>query len=153
MVHVLVVGGSNEYSGAPALAALSALRSGVDISTVACPNSVASPIKYHSPDLIVKSLSENYINFDDTSKILELSKKADAMVIGCGIGIEEETGHALNEMIEKIQNPMVIDADALKILDLDSISEYRNEIVLTPHKAEFKALFGVDVPEKLKSKK
>jgi NAD(P)H-hydrate epimerase len=150
--NVLVVGGSNEYSGAPALAALSALRSGVDISMVACPTSVASSIRSYSPDLIVKGLSDNYINFNDTSKILELSKKADSMVIGCGIGMEEETSLALNEMIEKIQNPIVIDADALKILDSDLISGHRNEIVLTPHKAEFKAFFGVDIPEKLSQK-
>ena len=39
------------------------------------------------------------------------------MVIGCGIGLEEETSLALNEMIEKIRKPIVIDADALKILD------------------------------------
>jgi len=150
--NVLIVGGSNEYSGAPALAALSALRSGVDISIVACPNSVAFPIRSYSPDLIVKGLSDNYINFDDTSKILELSKKADSMVIGCGMGMEEETSLALNEMMEKIQNPIVIDADALKILDSDLISEHPNEIVLTPHKAEFKAFFGVDIPEKLSQK-
>ena len=150
--NVLVVGGSTDYSGAPALAALSALRSGVDISIVACPNCVASPIRSYSPDLIVKGLSDNYINFDDTSKILDLSKKANSMVIGCGIGLEEETSLALNEMIEKIQKPIVIDADALKILDSKSLSKHRNEIVLTPHKAEFKAFFGVDIPEKLSQK-
>ncbi len=150
--NVLIVGGSNEYSGAPALAALSALRSGVDISTVACPNSVASPIRSYSPNLIVRGLSDYYINFDDTSKILELSKKADSMVIGCGIGMKEETALALNEMIEKIQKPIVIDADALKILNSDLISEHRNEIILTPHKSEFKAFFGIDIPENLNQK-
>ncbi len=150
--YVLVVGGSNEYSGAPALAAMSALRSGVDISTVICPNSVASTIRSYSPDLIVRNLSDNYINFDDTSKILELSTRADSMVIGCGMGVEEETKLALNEMIEKIRKPSVIDADALKILNSDIISKNKNEMVLTPHKAEFKAFFGVDVPKKLSQK-
>jgi ADP-dependent NAD(P)H-hydrate dehydratase / NAD(P)H-hydrate epimerase len=149
---VLVVGGSNEYSGAPILAALSALRSGTDISTIACPNNVASPIRSYSPDLIVKSLSDNYINFDDTSRILELATNADSLVIGCGIGLKEETGLALDEMIEKINKPMVIDADALKILDSDLISKNKNEIVLTPHKSEFKAFFGIDVPDKLTQK-
>lgn len=149
---VLVVGGSRDYSGAPALAAISSLRSGVDLSVVACPKRVVSSIRSYSPDLIVKGLSNNYINFDDTSKILELSEDADVMVIGCGIGREEETGLALNEMIEKIQMPIVIDADALKILDLDLIREYKNQMVLTPHKAEFKDFFGIDVPEKLSQK-
>ena len=46
------------------------------------------------------------------------------MILGCGIGRKEETGLALNEMIEKIQIPIVIDADALKILDMDLIKKY-----------------------------
>jgi hydroxyethylthiazole kinase-like uncharacterized protein yjeF len=150
--RVLIVGGSSEYSGAPALAALSSLRSGADLSVVACPKSVASPIRSYSLDLIVKSLSDNYITFDDTSRLLELSEEADVMVLGCGIGREEETGLALNEMIEKLQVPIIIDADALKILDLDVISKYRSEIILTPHKAEFKAFFGIGVPENLNQK-
>jgi ADP-dependent NAD(P)H-hydrate dehydratase / NAD(P)H-hydrate epimerase len=147
--NLLVLGGSKDYSGAPALAAISALRSGVDISVIACPKCVTSTIRSYSPDLIVKSLSNNYVTFDDTAKILELSKNANSMVIGCGIGREEETGLALTEMIEKINMPIVIDADALKLLNLDLIKHYRNEVILTPHKAEFKAFFGVDVPKKL----
>jgi ADP-dependent NAD(P)H-hydrate dehydratase / NAD(P)H-hydrate epimerase len=150
--RLIVVGGSNDYSGAPAFAAMSALRSGVDISTVACPSSVLSPIRSYSPDIIVRGLSNNYINFDDTSKILELSEDVDAMVLGCGIGRKEETRFAINEMVEKITLPIVIDADALKMLNLDLIKNYRNHIVLTPHKAEFKSLFGFDIPEKLNKK-
>lgn len=149
---VLVVGGSKEYSGAPALAALAALRSGVDLSVVACPGSVASPIRSYSPDLIVKGLSSEYIHFDDTSKILRLCEDADSMVLGCGIGREDETGLALDEMVEKIQIPIVIDADALKIMDPKTIKACKNEIVLTPHKAEFKAFFGQKVFDSLDKK-
>ena len=39
---VLVIGGSEDYSGAPAFAGLSALRSGVDLSIIACPRSVSA---------------------------------------------------------------------------------------------------------------
>ena len=147
--RVLIVGGSTDYSGAPAMAAISSIRSGADLSVVACPNSIVSSIRSYSPDLIVKGLSDNYINFDDTSKILELTEDADVMVMGCGIGREEETRLALNEMIEKIQMPVVIDADALKIMDVNLIREYKNQMVLTPHKAEFKAFFGIDIPKNL----
>lgn len=146
---VIVVGGSKEYSGAPAFAALSALRAGVDISVVACPESVTSPIRSYSPDLIVQGLSNDYIQFDDTSKILKLSQTSDAMVIGCGIGREDETGLVLDEMLEKIQIPLVIDADALKIIDNNSIKNSKNEIVLTPHRAEFKAFFDNEIPDNL----
>ncbi len=150
--RLLVVGGNRDYSGAPALAAMSALRSGVDLAVVTCPSTVVSPIRSYSPDLIVKGLSDDYLHFDDIGKILKLTGGADAMVLGCGIGREEETGLALNEMIEKIQIPMVIDADALRLLDINVIKGLGNKIVLTPHKSEFKSVFGLDVPENLEEK-
>jgi NAD(P)H-hydrate epimerase len=150
--RVLVLGGSENYSGAPALAALSALRSGVDIATVACPKSVSSSIRSYSPDLIVRDLSEEYVRFEDSSDILEMSDNADSVVIGCGIGIKDETGLVLNEMVEKIQKPMVLDADALKIVDNNVVNDADKNIVLTPHKAEFKAFFDVDIPKDLDNK-
>ncbi len=149
---VLVVGGSKDYSGAPALAAMSALRSGADLSVVACSSSVVNPIRSYSPDIIVKGLSKNYIQPNDSSKILKLSENADVVVVGCGIGMNEETGLVLNEMIEKIKIPLVIDADALKLIDHNSINNVGKKIVLTPHKAEFKAFFGITVPEDLDNK-
>ncbi|WP_414470299.1 NAD(P)H-hydrate dehydratase [Methanobacterium sp. ACI-7] len=148
---VLVVGGSYDYSGAPALAALSAFKSGVDLVYVACPQSVASTIRSYSMDLIVKTLSEEFIVSEDAPKIIELSKRADAIVIGCGMSREEETGAALNKFVKEIEKPMLLDADALKLVDLDLIKEKEN-VVVTPHSTEFKALFGISLPETLEYK-
>lgn len=150
--RVLVLGGSENYSGAPALASMSALRSGVDTAMIACPAIVSSSIRSYSPDLIVKSLSKKYIRFEDSSDILEMSDDVDSIVIGCGIGINNETGLVLNEMIEKIQKPIVLDADALKIVDKNVIIDSDRKIVLTPHKAEFKAFFDVNIPKNLDDK-
>lgn len=150
--RVLVLGGSENFSGAPSLAAMSALRSGVDIAVVACPETVSGPIRSYSPDLIVKSLSKDYVCFEDSSNILEMSDDADSIVIGCGIGTKDETGLVLNEMVEKIQKPLVLDADALKIVDKNVLSVSDKQIVITPHKAEFRAFFNVDVPENLDDK-
>jgi len=150
--RLLVVGGSKDYSGAPAIAAMSSLKSGADLAVVACPSSVSTPIRSYSPDLIVKSLTGDYIHTKDVDKILELSTHADAIVVGCGAGTEDGTVEALNQLIEKVGKPLVIDADALKVLDLNLIKESEQEIVVTPHKAEFKSLFGVTVPESFKQK-
>ena len=90
----------------------------------------------------------SYIRFEDSSDILEMSESADSVVIGCGIGIKDETGLVLNEIVEKIQIPIVLDADALKIVDNNVIKDSDKNIVLTPHKAEFRAFFDVDIPEK-----
>lgn len=148
---VLVVGGSYDYSGAPTLAGLSAFKSGVDLVYLACPLSVSSTIRSYSPDLIVNTLHYDYIVEDDVDKIVELSKKADSLVIGCGMSREVETEAALNEFINKIEKPMVIDADALKLIDLSYIEE-KKDIVVTPHSAEFKALFDIKIPESLEDK-
>jgi len=150
--RVLVLGGSSNYSGAPSLAAMSALRSGVDLAVVACPESVSGTIRSYSPDLIVKGLSKDYIRFEDSSDVLEMSDNVDSIIIGCGIGTNDETGLVLNEMVEKIQKPLVLDADALKIVDKNVLGGSEKQIVLTPHKAEFKAFFDLDVPENLEDK-
>lgn len=150
--RVLILGGSQDYSGAPALAALSALRSGVDISIIACPYIVAPSIRSYSPDLIVKQLSNDYICFDDSAEILEMLEDVHSVVIGCGIGKKDETALVLNELIEKIQLPIVLDADALKIVDKKVLVDSETNIVLTPHKAEFKAFFDLDIPENLDDK-
>ena len=150
--RLLVLGGSENYTGAPSLAAMSALRSGVDIAVVACPETVSNSIRSYSPDLIVKGLSKQYISFEDSSDILEMSDTADSIVIGCGIGTNDETGLVLNEMVEKIQKPIVLDADALKIVDKNVVRDSEKQIVLTPHKAEFRAFFNLDVPENLEDK-
>lgn len=150
--RVLVLGGSENYSGAPSLAAMSALRSGVDLAVVACPEIVSDSVRSYSPDLIVKGLSKQYISFEDSSDMLEMSDNADSIVIGCGVGTKDETGLVLNEMVEKIEKPMVLDADALKIVDKNVLKDSEKQIVLTPHKAEFRAFFNLDVPENLEDK-
>lgn len=150
--RVLVVGGSHDYSGAPALAALAAFKSGVDLVNIACPQSVSSAIRSYSPNLIVNTLSEDFIVEEDVDKIVELSKNADSVVIGCGMGRDKETASTLNELIEEIKKPLVFDADALKLLDISLIKKIEKNIVVTPHSAEFKALFGLDMPEELKDK-
>lgn len=150
--RVLVVGGSQDYSGAPTLAAHAAFKSGVDLVHVACPRSVSPTIRSYSPDLIVHTLSEDNIVEDDVDTIVELSKNVDSVVIGCGMGKTKETALALNEMVEEIKKPIVFDADALKLLDTKLLKKMENDVVVTPHSAEFKALFGLDIPDGLENK-
>jgi ADP-dependent NAD(P)H-hydrate dehydratase / NAD(P)H-hydrate epimerase len=149
--RVLVIGGSKDYSGAPALAALAALGAGVDISVVACPKIVSSEIRSFSPDLIVKSLPSDAILPSDVDNILKFSENVDTVIIGCGIGTEEGTKVAINQILENIEKPVLLDADALKLVDLDLINT-QLELVLTPHSSEFKKVFDKAVPENLDDK-
>ncbi len=149
---VLVIGGSKEYSGAPALAALASLGGGADISVVACPQELSPIIRSYSPDLIVHSISNEFLNPNETEELIELSKKFDAVVIGCGIGREEETALAVNDLVVEIAKPLVIDADALKLLGTGVISRRIYDTVITPHAREFYEFSGRTIPQDLPDK-
>ena len=57
--RILVIGGSQEYTGAPYFASIAALRMGADIAHVICQPEASSVIKSYSPDLIVHPLLRN----------------------------------------------------------------------------------------------
>jgi NAD(P)H-hydrate epimerase len=149
---ILIIGGSQEYSGAPALAGMAALYSGVDLSIIACPGAVASDIRSYSPDLIVRSLSNNMILPADVENLIELSKKVDAIVLGCGIGRSDGTKMAVNQILTNNNKPILLDADALKLADKEILDNKDLEIVLTPHSTEFESYFGINVPKDIEGK-
>ena len=140
---VLVIGGSKDYIGAPALAALAALRSGVDLSIVAAPEKVAWIINSYSPDLITKKFEGDFFNWDNVKDVIELCEDGnfDAVLIGPGLGLEPNTMDFAKEIVERVQLPKVIDADALKAL---KDAEIRNAI-LTPHAGEFQIMTDEDI--------
>ncbi len=145
--RVLVIGGG-PYSGAPALAALGALRGGADIVTVAAPRNVSDIIASFSPNLIVRSLSNDRLVEEDVAVISELIKKHDVVVIGMGLGTSKDTLSAIKKIVP-LCSKAVIDADALTP-DLLEVN-YRN-IIVTPHAGEMKRLSGAEVPAEEKEK-
>ncbi len=140
--RVLVIGGGT-HTGAPALTALAALRTGVDVVTIAAPKSVAYTIASFSPNLIVFPLSSDSLVEADVQLISKLIEKHDVTVIGMGLGREEATKHAIKAIIP-LCSKVVIDADALYALALP-MSRNINAII-TPHSGEFKAISGIELP-------
>jgi len=145
--RVLVIGGG-AYSGAPALAALGALRAGADIVTVATPRNVADIVASFSPNLIVRALSGDRLNEDDVPVISGLIEKHDVVVVGMGLGTDEETIKAV-EKIVPLCRKAVIDADALGPFLIPLLHE---NIIITPHAGEMKRLSGMEVPKEEKEK-
>jgi len=151
--RILIVGGSSTYTGAPALAAMSALKAGVDLAIVVAPKWAARTMKPISPNLIVSPLkSEEHLAPDDVSRVLEEVKRADAVLVGPGLGAHTETLDAVRSLLSelaKMGKPTVVDADALKAVDPDLGWPY---LVITPHAGEFKAVFGVKPGEDLRAR-
>lgn len=171
--RLMIVGGG-PYYGAPALSSFAAQRTGVDLIYLATTRKVARAITSYSPllikpdrmakdvaklspTLIVKELNdENHLVSNDIKIIEKLIDKTDALLIGPGIGSENETFKAVEKIISlfvKIDKPIVIDADAIEVIGNNPDLIKNSKAVITPHTGEFKDLTGIKLPKDLAERK
>lgn len=151
---LLIIGGSEKYSGAPALNALSALaslRSGVDVVEVAAPKRAADIIAKFSPNIITVPLDGNFFSLKHIRIILEESKNKNAFVIGAGLGKNPKTEKFVIEYLKNVEINGVIDAEAILFYE-----KYKNidlsKFVFTPHSGEFTRLTKIKLPNNLEEK-
>jgi len=152
--RLLVVGGSEVFSGAPVLVAMAALRTGVDLTCVAAPQRTAYAISSMSPNLITIKLEGDHLNPRNVSVIKSYLKMTTAVVMGPGLGLHKETKEAVKEIVgavEKAKIPLLLDADGLK-----AFAEFKRKIrlplVLTPHAGEYRILTGKEPSKELEKK-
>jgi len=129
---VLAAGGSEDYAGAIALAGLAALRSGCDLVKVIAPEKVAWVINCYSPDLITKKIKGKNFKIKDFEILDSLMRKFDVLLIGNGVGLNNQTKKFCKKTIKSIKKLKVIDADAIKSI---SMNDAENSII-TPHSKE-----------------
>ncbi|PIN73226.1 NAD(P)H-hydrate dehydratase [Candidatus Woesearchaeota archaeon CG10_big_fil_rev_8_21_14_0_10_45_16] len=131
--HVLIIGGSEEYVGAVALAGLGALRAGCDLVTIAAPEKVAWHINRYAPDLMTYKIKGAF-TVKLAKELVKYAERFDVVLIGNGI--TRKADKFVNYFIRKSQKLKVIDADALKSL---SFKDFSNA-VLTPHETELEMM-------------
>jgi len=158
--HVLIVGGSfgsaGGKSGAPAMAALAALRSGAGLVTAAVPAPALLLVAAVAPELMTFPLaasSTGCICGDNffPEHVAALMAGKTVLAIGPGLGQSAETVKFTVDLLSATRLPTVIDADALNILAaepglLARLAEGRT-LVLTPHPGEMARLAGVPTAE------
>ena len=134
---LLVLGGSTEMIGAPMLAARSAYRAGCGLVRVAMPQSVLAAALSTLPEAVGLGLDGG----DDVRRFREAMDKADAVVVGPGLGLEPAGGWLLEAVFTGNQ-PAVVDADGLNLLaKMDEWPEdFLAPAVMTPHPGEMKRL-------------
>ncbi|MFB3765319.1 MAG: NAD(P)H-hydrate dehydratase [Methanotrichaceae archaeon] len=143
--HLLVIGGSKMYSGAPAFNALAALRCGVDMVIVAAVKRAADIIAGFSPDLVTYPLEGDYFARKHVEEIFGINRRFSACVIGSGIGNEKETVEAVCEFLEKTSLPCVIDADAIHAVASKPEILKGKTFLLTPNRNEFLSLIRSEI--------
>ncbi len=152
--RLLVIGGSEVFSGAAALVASAAHRTGVDLVHIAAPMKTAYAISSMSPDLITVKLKGDHINPRNLAQLEAYLEKSTAVAMGPGMGLHKETKEFVRELVQKVGSrkiPLLLDADGLKAF-ADFKHEAKSPIVLTPHAREYQLLTGNEAPRKLEER-
>jgi hydroxyethylthiazole kinase-like uncharacterized protein yjeF len=144
--RVLVVAGSHEMIGAPAMAGTAALRMGAGIVQVVVPNKILLSVLSITPELIGLALTRR-----SEKKLSVAAQKSDSIVLGPGLGQTPEAKKRVMQMVQQ-KKLIVVDADALNLISKlkRGPSFFNAEAVLTPHPGEMLRLKveQVSSPEK-----
>lgn len=143
--HLLVLAGSVGFTGAAAMCCEAALRVGTGLVTLAIPSSLndimevklTEAMTYPLPETRERSLSAQALPL-----IEEKLKKCSALAIGPGLSTNPDTCRLVKSLLEAIEAPAVIDADALNCLGGSEVNFSGKGFVLTPHPGEMARLVG-----------
>ena len=137
--HALLIAGSYGKIGAAVLAARACLRIGTGLLTTHLPNCGYSIMQTAVPEAMVQTDQA----VAHVSQI-ELEKSYQSIGIGCGLGQAADTLIALEHLLDQIQQPIVLDADALNLIAHQPklFQKIPPKSILTPHPKEFERLFG-----------
>ncbi|MFX1455479.1 MAG: NAD(P)H-hydrate dehydratase [Promethearchaeota archaeon] len=148
--RMLVIGGSKNYSGAPAYSSLTGINFGLDLVITYVPEVIGDILRSYSPNMIVRTSSGNWLNMKAFEEISILIDWANTIVIGPGLGIKKETEELLIELIQKLnteKKSYVLDADALKLVKNHLELLKGQNVILTPHAGELKIMTNIDLPQ------
>ena len=149
---LIVIGGSDFYSGSPALSAMAAFKSGVDMVRIIAPKRAADIIASFSPNLAAYPLEGNWLERKHLATLISMTESAKAVsygktavVIGGGMGRSQDTQDAILEYLQEVSVPVVIDADAINALRKKPEIISGKPFLITPHTYEFFVLTGREV--------
>jgi len=149
--NVVIVGGSRGLTGAPCMSALAAMRAGAGYVTVAAPASLGLSFTARLLEAMLVALPEDdgALSPQALEAALSAVGRADAVVLGPGLGRSPGAQELARELVQRIEVPLVIDADGLNALAgrLDELRGRRRPTVLTPHAGELGRLLEVDSAE------
>lgn len=140
--RLLAVIGSRKLGGAALMCARGALNAGVGLLTCCVPESLHASFVAACPEAMwvpVPESPEGSMALEGLGLIRQHLSAADALVVGPGIGPDQESHSLVREVVKLFSGPILLDADALRPRILDAI-EPQDNLVLTPHAGEIKRL-------------
>ena len=140
--HLFAVGGSRTMPGAILMAVCAAVKSGVGLVTAFVPESVAASFAAALPEAMWVPFPETPaggLALEGFPLLRERLSRASALMVGPGMGGEQETGTLLDRIVREVPRPMVLDADALQPDLIDAVrgrTDGAGEVIVTPHRGE-----------------
>jgi hydroxyethylthiazole kinase-like uncharacterized protein yjeF len=145
---VLVVGGSTGLTGAPSLTAEAALRAGAGYVAACVPASLNDVFEQRLVEVVTRPCpdEDGVMKIEAADVVLEAAERADAIALGPGIGRRDDVRALVGFLLDRLDKPVVLDADALWALigNLDWVFARDAPTVLTPHAGELGRLLGRD---------
>lgn len=142
--RILLLCGSRGYTGAAALAAMGALRSGAGLVYLGVPESIypIEAIKLTEPIVFPLPEQDGKLSEAAIPQILQRLENMDAVLIGPGLGQSEDTWAVTRVVLEHAKCPVVVDADGINVLapHMDILRKRHDPTILTPHTGEFQRL-------------
>ena len=145
--HLFILAGSPGKTGAAAMTAATAMRSGAGLVTLGIPKSLNPVLETMVTEAMTVGLPETTEGaLDETAHeaVMSLIKDKRCLAMGPGIGTNGSTTRLIGRLIEESPIPMVIDADGLNLIasNPSMLSKRQSSIVLTPHPGEMARLSG-----------
>ena len=152
---ILLLCGSRGYTGAAALSAMGALRTGAGLVFLGVPESIYAieAVKLNEPVVFPLPDADGMLSEQAIPDILNRLPRMDAVLIGCGLGQSQGTMAVLKVVLEKAECPVVVDADGINLLarNINLLRERTAPTILTPHDGEFARLGGVLTGDRMAS--
>ncbi len=145
---VLVCGGSTGLTGAPCMACEAAMRAGAGYVTALIPQSLNLVFEAHLLEVMTVPLpdSEGALAAAGAETVLERAERADAIVLGPGLGRGDETFELARSVARQVELPLLLDADGLNAHAgrLSVLAGRPAPTVITPHAGELARLLESD---------
>ncbi len=151
--HCLVIAGSTGKTGAAALSANSAVRTGSGLVTLSVPASLNHILEIKITEAMTSPLPDNGEGHLLNANFAALKKRMgdkDSLLIGPGLGLHPSTARLVHKIILTATIPVVIDADGLNAIAGNTRMLERKKtgiVVMTPHPGEMARLTGLSVKE------
>lgn len=144
---ILLLCGSRGYTGAAALAAMGALRTGSGLVYLAVPESIYAIEAAKLTEPVILPLEDEDGTYASTAinSINRLLIGKDAVLLGPGIGQSVGTEAVVRFVLDTFDGPVVLDADGINIIakHMDILRSRTSPTILTPHDGEYRRMGGI----------